>query len=309
MAAIGLIALCLGLGALLRCARRLPQGTPAVLNAFIFHVALPAATLASLPALRPRAELFLPAAMAWIVYCGALIYVRVVGRMAGWDRATLGALTLTAGLGNTSFVGFPLLQALLGPQALAVGILNDQPGTFLAFSTVGILTASAYAGKASRGFDWKRLFTFPPFVVMLLTLALAAAGVSLPAALQEICERLAATLIPLALVSVGFQIRFRLVDLWQYGTRLFAGLFYKLALAPALILLLYVWIGGWHGEMVRITVLEAAMAPMVTAAVLADESGLEPELANLMLAVGIPLSLLTVPLWLRLTEFLAGSPA
>jgi len=304
LAAFGLIGLCLGLGALLRSTRRLPQGTPAVLNAFIFHAALPAATLASLPALKPRAELLLPAAMAWIVYFGGILYVRVAGRLAGWDRATRGALTLTAGLGNTSFVGFPLLQALLGVQALSVGIINDQPGTFLAFSTVGILTASACSGKASHGFDLKRLLGFPPFVVMLITLALATAGFSLPSALREICERLGATLIPLALVSVGFQLRFRLEDLRQYGGRLFAGLFYKLALAPALILLLYAGIGGWRGEAVRITVLEAAMAPMVTAAVLADESGLEPELANLMLAVGIPLSLLTVPLWFRLTAFL-----
>ena len=64
MSSFILIAFCLVSGALLRLTRRLPQGTPAVLNGLIFHVSLPAATLASIPSLRPRAELLLPAAMA-----------------------------------------------------------------------------------------------------------------------------------------------------------------------------------------------------------------------------------------------------
>jgi predicted permease len=43
-------------------------------------------------------------------------------------------------------------------------------------------------------------------------------------------------------------------------------------------------------------VLEAAMAPMISAAILADEHKLEPALTNAVLGAGIMLSLLTVPL-------------
>jgi predicted permease len=46
----------------------------------------------------------------------------------------------------------------------------------------------------------------------------------------------------------------------------------------------------------EIAVLEAAMAPMITATVLAMEAGLAPNLGALMLGIGIPLSLVTVPL-------------
>lgn len=42
------------------------------------------------------------------------------------------------------------------------------------------------------------------------------------------------------------------------------------------------------------------MAPMVTAALLAAEHDLEPELAALILGVGVPISLVTVPLVFRL---------
>jgi predicted permease len=39
------------------------------------------------------------------------------------------------------------------------------------------------------------------------------------------------------------------------------------------------------------------MAPMITAGILAHEYGLDPELGNLMVGIGIPLSLATVPIW------------
>ena len=41
----------------------------------------------------------------------------------------------------------------------------------------------------------------------------------------------------------------------------------------------------------------SAMAPMVTAGVVAADNELSPGLASAMIAVGVPLSLVTVPLW------------
>jgi predicted permease len=53
---------------------------------------------------------------------------------------------------------------------------------------------------------------------------------------------------------------------------------------------------GVDGLVLTVGVLQAAMAPMVSAAILADEYDLEPSLANTILGAGIVLSLLTVPL-------------
>jgi malate permease and related proteins len=43
-------------------------------------------------------------------------------------------------------------------------------------------------------------------------------------------------------------------------------------------------------------VLESAMAPMISAAILASDHDLEPDLANAVLGVGILLSFVTVPI-------------
>ena len=53
---------------------------------------------------------------------------------------------------------------------------------------------------------------------------------------------------------------------------------------------------GVDGLVLTVGVLQAAMAPMVSAAILADEYELEPSLANTVLGAGIVLSLITMPL-------------
>jgi predicted permease len=47
-----------------------------------------------------------------------------------------GCLILTAGLGNTSFLGFPIIEALYGQEGMKTAILVDQPGTFVVLSTL-----------------------------------------------------------------------------------------------------------------------------------------------------------------------------
>jgi malate permease and related proteins len=57
------------------------------------------------------------------------------------------------------------------------------------------------------------------------------------------------------------------------------------------------WLAGVGGLPLSISVLQAAMAPMISAAILADQHNLDPPLANSVLGAGILLSLATVPLW------------
>jgi malate permease and related proteins len=66
--------------------------------------------------------------------------------------------------------------------------------------------------------------------------------------------------------------------------------------APALALPL-VPLRGLHGQMARVTVLEAAMPSMVAAGALAVAHGVAPRLAAAMVGYGLLLSLATLPLW------------
>lgn len=58
--------------------------------------------------------------------------------------------------------------------------------------------------------------------------------------------------------------------------------------------------GGTDATITEVVVLQAAMAPMVTGGILAQQYGFQPMLANRMVGFGLVISLFTVPLWQQL---------
>ena len=297
-----LIFLCFGLGFAFRSAKIFPENTAAVLNRFVIYISLPAITLLQIHRLRFGPEVWLPISMPWILYAIGAIFFLLVGKILKLAPKTIGTLILTGSLGNTSFVGFPLIEALYGPQALPTGILVDQPGSFLVAGTLGILTAAAFSGSRIQ---WqtilKKVFTFPPFLALVLAILLK--PLAYPESFNQILDRLGSTLIPLSLVSVGAQMHFDRQRLRKVLQPLSVGLVFKLLLAPLFFYLLYVCILHQGGEVALVTLIESAMAPMITAGIIAHEYGLDTELSNLMVGIGIPISLVTVPLIAFLLKF------
>lgn len=279
-----LIFACLGGGWALRRLRALPASTPALLNGWVIYVALPALTLAQLHGLALHRGLAYPIAMGWLLFGLALAAFPLLGKALGWSRSTVGALVLTAGFANTSFVGFPLLAALYGPEALRTGVIVDQLGSFLPLTTAGLAAGGWFSERGLGGrHTLRKLATFPPFVALVLALLLS--RTPFPSALLG------------ALVSVGFQLSLDRGALERRRAPVALGLVFKLVLAPLALTLLYVGALGARGRAIEITLLESAMAPMITGSVIAAELGLDAELANLLVAIGIPLSLITVPIW------------
>jgi malate permease and related proteins len=289
-----LLVVCFCAGIFLRRTGRFPAGTPAALNGFVIHVSLPSLALLYIHRLHPDSSLIFPVAMAWCIFGIGVLFFRTVSRLAGFSAATTGALILVGGLGNTSFVGLPMIEAYYGKEFLGVGIIADQLGTFLALSTVGIVAATHYSsGEVSVRLMIRKILLFPPFQALILSLLLI--PVPFPDWLSAVLQKLGDTLTPLALASVGFQLR--LSDIRGELKPLAVGLFYKLILGTALLAFIFVCLLGGSGRVMQVTLFESAMAPMITAGIIAVDHDLNPSLVTLMIGIGIPLSFLTLPAW------------
>jgi predicted permease len=297
-----LLIVCFVAGLILRWTGRFPENTPAPLNGFIIHVSLPALTLLHVHRLQLDRTLLYPALMAWLLFGLGVLFFAGVGRLTKLPRATVGALIMVGALGNTSFVGLPMIEAFYGKELLGVGIIADQLGTFMVLATLGIITATVYSsGDVSARAVLRRILTFPPFQALLIALLLR--PFSYPDWLAPVLTKLGDTLTPLALVSVGFQLR--LSHLKGTLQPLGLGLFFKLLLAPALLALLFVGLLGAHGQVIQVTIFEAAMAPMITAGIVAVDHDLNPPLVAVMIGIGIPLSFLTLTGWSYLLKVVA----
>lgn len=294
MSNIILLVLCFVAGILLRRARLMPENAPAVLNTFIIYLSVPALALLYIHELEFGSDMVLVILMAWLYFVLAAGFFWLVGRYFKFSRGTVGALMLTGGLGNTAFFGLPMIEAYFGHEGIATGILIDQTGSFMALSTLGIVVAGIYSGdRPSAVSIVKNILRFPPFIAMMAAFLML--PMTYPDWMIAVLKRLGDTLAPLALLSVGMQLR--LGHLWGNCCSLIFGLGFKLLLAPLLFYVLYVLVLGAHGLPIQVTLFEAAMPPMITAAILAKEKNLDPELATLMVAVGLPLSFITLSGW------------
>jgi predicted permease len=282
------------IGVMLRRLPRFPAETGNVLNLFVIYVSLPALVLLKIPELRFSRALLVPTLMPWVMLLITGLAVLLLARLYKWSRAITGSLLLLAPLGNTSFLGIPMVNAFFGAGAISYAVIYDQLGSFLALATYGTVVIAMYGGERGRP-TWpevgKKIIAFPPFISLFLAVALK--SVAFPPLVVTILSALAATLVPLVMIAVGFQLTIRISR--EAITPLGCGLGLKLVAAPLAALGLCRLL-GLEGEAVRVSIFEAGMPPMVSAGALAILAGLSPPLTAALVGLGIILSFVTLPL-------------
>ena len=298
-----LLFLCLLVGVMLQKVPQFPKNAYQSLNQFVIFVSLPALALYYIPKIAISLALLYPLGIAWLGFGLSFLFFYSIGTYFKWSKKLIGCLILTGGLGNTSFVGFPIIEALYGAEGLKTAIIVDQPGLFVVVTTLGILVASSFSrGNLSGSEILMRIIKFPPFLAFLVALIANLLSYDFPDAFQSSFLRIGNTVTPVALVAVGLQLKIDIKSKhWSFLT---LGLFFKLILMPAFFFLLYRIILGGKSLEIDVSILESAMAPMITGAILASNYGLKPKLSSMMLGIGIPLSLITLGIWyLILTHF------
>jgi hypothetical protein len=294
MSNVALLFLCLAAGVALRASGRVPDNAHLAINGFIINISLPALTLLQIHGIELHSELMLPILMPWLMFAGVAASIWLIGRRLQLAPATTGALILTAGLANTSFVGVPMIESFYGARYMAIGLLIDQLGTYLVLSTLGIAIACLCSrGSASMSEVARRIATFPPLIALVVALVLA--PVAYPPIVSEILTRLGGTLAPLALVSVGLQLRLGVLR-GRY-TPVACGLSVKLLVAPLVLAVIYLRLLGATGTVAHVTLFEAAMGPQIGGAIVATQYGLDPPLVTLMVGIGSIAAFLTLPIW------------
>jgi predicted permease len=276
--------------------KRFPSDGYKLLNYIVVYFCLPALALYYIPKIKLDNQLFFPIGVAWIGFTVSYLFFSFLGKKLGWSRKLTGCLIITAGFGNTSFLGFPIIEALYGQEALKTAILVDQPGSFVVLSTLGILTAILYSSGSSSGIHIaKKIIFFPPFITFVFACLMNVFNFDFHETIQFLLQKVGSAMTPLAMLSVGLQLQFdRKSQHWKF---LGLGLLYRLMLAPAMFYLLYVVIFNQHSQIIQVSIMESAMAPMITASIIASSHGLKPRLCSMMVGFGIPISFITLLFW------------
>lgn len=292
--AFALILAMLALGKLFARLRVLPANTTDVLNGVVLYLCLPASVLIYVPRLQLNLSLLGLMLTPWVLAGVTVLAVLALRRPLRLRREEHAALLLCVGLSNSSFIGYPMVRALLGEAALPYAVVYDQFGTFVLLSSFGLYVLARYGDETPPSLRQTllRMARFPPLWALAFALTLMPAQP--PAWIGSGLQHLADAMLPLVMLAVGFSIQLRLPR--EELKPLAAGLLLKLLLLPALAWPLS-WALGLHGQALQANVLESAMPTMITAAALAISHRLAPRLAAALVGYGILLSLVTLPAW------------
>ncbi|QWV96391.1 AEC family transporter [Geomonas nitrogeniifigens] len=280
------------LGMLFRRLEAFPKDSAQTLNMFALYVSLPALILLKVPQIAFSREILTAALVPWGMLFLSVASVLSAARLWRWDRATVGVLLLVVPLGNTSFLGVPMIQAFFGAAGLPYLIIYDQLGTMIIMVTYGSFILALYGkdGSVKLSAMVRKMLFFPPSIALMA--GLLARGWPYPEKFAQALQNISLTLVPVVMTAIGMQMRLRLPR--RVIGPLSFGLAMKLLLAP-LAALAVCRLAGLAGMVVDVSVLEAAMPPMVTAGALAVVAGMEADLAVAMIGIGIILSFGTLP--------------
>lgn len=271
------------------------------LNKLIIYIFLPAIILLKVPFLELSADILVPVGFAWLWLLAGWILVVALSRWQNWPRQTEGALIILVAMGNTSFLGLPLIQSLFGDGVLAYAIFYDQLGSFLVLSTVGLFLVALYKPVQEEGstVSMKQalmsVVSFPPIITLVIALTLPVE--SLVTFVADELGFLGLLLMPSALFVIGVQFQARLLP--EHRAPLAMGIALKMVIAP-LVAVAYLWaLSGSTavGYAARAaTVFEAAMPCMITPGLLAINAGIAPRLIATVLGYSTLFASVSLPI-------------
>lgn len=295
-----MIAVCIIAGMIFRATNSIHPEAHKGINTWILYIALPAVSFKYIPKIQWSESMLLPAATSIIVWLGGWVFMEVYCRYKHYSQRSRSTLELASAYSNTSFLGFPLITAYFGAQDISIAIICDQI-MFILLSTAGIVCAVKGGGKKgaviSAGLIVKRLVTFPPFVGCVSSLVLSR-FVDLGKA-EPFFDKLVSTVGPLALFSVGLQLKFK--GWKEEFSQISMTMLYKLLLAPLLVMLTAL---AFHvkGDVAKISVFEAAMPTLITSSIIAEQYHLNTRLVNLIIGISIIVGFATTAIWWKILE-------
>jgi malate permease and related proteins len=203
-----------------------------------------------------------------------------------------GAYAFGAIFSNCAFMGFPVIEAILGKDAIFAASVANMPFQLLAFSLGPYMLAKTAGGSVKLGIS---SFLNPAAVSSIIGFAFFVAGIGFPEPVGRALTLLGDMTSPLSMVLIGSivsQMNFRSV---LAGPKLYATSLFRLALFP---LILYAILRGlgFGGILVSLPVILSAMPVAANSAILAKAYGGDAETASSLVLVSTLLSIISIPM-------------
>lgn len=230
--------------------------------------------------------------------CGiaiGLLAMWLVLRFIKTGKKQTGALLLAAAFPNSTYLGLPVLDQVLGPHTRSTVLQYDLFACTPILLTLGMLLAQYYGGNKTAVHPIRELIKIPPLWAVTLGLALNITGIEQPDTLHSSLSLLSGGVVPLMLIVLGMSIHWHSLHL-RFMRLLLPAAAISLILVPLCIFNLS-HIIGLSADLIIPIALISAMPTMVFGIVICERYQLDSELYAATVTLTTLASLLTLPLW------------
>ena len=269
----------------------------AYLTKFVFYFAL-SAMLFRFSANLSLAEVWDSRLVAAYLWGTAFVYgiASLVGFLRGLDVATNGIEAQCAVIGNTGFLGVPMLTLLLGSAAIGPVLMALTIDMIVFSSLIVILITGSREGQlrfSTLRIVGMGLLKNPMIVAITLGFLWSGIGIPIPAPMNEFLAILGAAATPGALFAIGASLATKSAERIEIAGWL---TFCKLVLHPLFVALAALFLFGVDPYKAGVIIATAALPVAGNVYMLAQHYDVAPQRVSAAILVSTTLSIVTVSL-------------
>ena len=269
----------------------------AYLTKFVFYFAL-SAMLFRFSANLSLAEVWDSRLVAAYLWGTAFVYAiaSLVGFLRRLDVATNGIEAQCAVIGNTGFLGVPMLTLLLGPEAIGPVLLALTVDMIIFSSLIVILITGSREGQlrlATLKIVGLGLLKNPMIVAITLGFLWSGFGIPIPVPLNEFLAILGGAATPGALFAIGASLASKSAERIEIAGWL---TFCKLVLHPLFVAFGALFLFGVDPYKAGVIIAAAALPVAGNVYMLAQHYGVAPQRVSAAILVSTTVSIVTVSL-------------
>ena len=234
--------------------------------------------------------------MVLLQYFAAISAMFVIGIAIAWISSRMlriraedrGVFRLMVFLSNNVFIGFPVVEAMFGPDAVFYAAISNIPFNLILY-TLGV--SQIQQGERPT---WGKILT-PPLIATLLAGVLYLAQFRAPAVLADIASTLGSATMPVSMMIIGTSLGIMPLKNTLTDWRVYAASFLRLLVVPvAAWAVLRIFI---HDPMMLgVPVMLSACPSAMIIAPICLQYGKDDSFASKIIFVSTVLSAVTVPL-------------
>lgn len=282
--------------------RYLPQNLPNQLGKFLFYIGVPLGIIAFIRQADLSGNIWFAPIIAWsAIALGALLswlWIKLPFNGHPPQKIVKGSFLLTSMFGNTGYLGYPIILAMVGEQYFGWAVFYDLLGTTLGGYGLGAILGSYFSHATVFSQPKNVVFsilTNPPLWGFMAGLGLR--QFTFPPAIESSLQTLGWGVISLSLVLIGM--RLSQLTSWQNVPVASVSLAIKMLLVPLTLGLLISGLNLAPGAQ-QVMILQTAMPPAFATLVISETYELDYELTVTAVAAGSIGLLGMLPFWLLL---------